>query len=167
MSKTKSLVVSALFTALIFVFTAYVFHIPIGSGGGYIHFGDAFIYIAAVVLPFPNALFAGAIGGGLADFMSGASVWMPFTVIIKPLMALCFTNKGDTILKSKRNLIAPIFAGIICIAGYFVAERIIYGNYASAVASAGVGMVQFFGSAALYYIFAGVIDNRNLKGMIR
>jgi uncharacterized repeat protein (TIGR04002 family) len=166
MKKTKALAVSALFTATVLIFTAYIFHIPIGAGG-YIHFGDAFIYIAAAVLPLPYALFIGAIGGGLADVLSGAPVWAPFTVIIKPLMALCFTKKPGKILGHKQNLCAPVFAGAIGLFGYFIAEGLIYGSFITAAASSAVGLIQFFGSAALFYILAGVIDHRKLRGMIK
>ena len=44
---TKQLTFSAVFAALIFVTTAYLFHIPTGFNGGYVHLGDAFIYLAA------------------------------------------------------------------------------------------------------------------------
>lgn len=36
MNKVKIMVYTALFSSLVFVFTAYIFHIPVGSGGGYI-----------------------------------------------------------------------------------------------------------------------------------
>ena len=42
--------VTGLFAAMIALMTAYIFHIPYGANGGYIHFGDALIYIAAVLL---------------------------------------------------------------------------------------------------------------------
>ena len=61
---------AAMFAAMITLTTAYLFHIPIGANGGYIHFGDAFIYLAASLLPMPYACAAAAIGGGLADFLS-------------------------------------------------------------------------------------------------
>ena len=57
---------TGLFAAMITLMTAYICHIPYGANGGYIHFGDALIYIAAVLLPRPYALAAAAIGGGLA-----------------------------------------------------------------------------------------------------
>ena len=62
--------VTGLFAAMIALMTAYIFHIPYGANGGYIHFGDALIYIAAILLPRPYALAAAAIGGGLADLMT-------------------------------------------------------------------------------------------------
>ena len=79
--------VTGLFAAMIALMTAYIFHIPYGANGGYIHFGDALIYIAAVLLPRPYALAAAAIGGGLADLMT-APMWAPATILIKMLITL-------------------------------------------------------------------------------
>ena len=55
-----------------------------GFNGGYIHLGDALIYLAAVLLPAPYAMAAGAIGGGLADLLT-APVWAPATNHQMPL----------------------------------------------------------------------------------
>ena len=60
------LVTAALFAAAIAVMTAYLLHIPLPTGG-YIHLGDALIYLAACLLPVPYAAAAAAIGAGLAD----------------------------------------------------------------------------------------------------
>ena len=76
---------TGLFAAMITLMTAYICHIPYGANGGYIHFGDALIYIAAVLLPRPYALAAAAIGGGLADLLT-APMWAPATIIIKMLI---------------------------------------------------------------------------------
>ena len=46
-SKTRTLVSSALFAALVCVTTAYFLHIPVGNGG-YVHVGDTFIYLATI-----------------------------------------------------------------------------------------------------------------------
>lgn len=161
--KTKNLVLTALFSALVFIFTAYFLHIPVGSGGGYVHFGDAFIFLAASMLPFPYALFVGAIGAGLADLVSGAAIWIPFTIIIKPLMALCFSSRGDKLLTAPRNLIAPVLGGIICLIGYYLAEVLLFGSFVAPLASIGGGLVQFVGSMVFYYLIAGVMDARGLK----
>ena len=61
--KVSRLTSTALFAALICVTTAYIFHIPFGVNGGYVHIGDSLIYLAAAFLPTPYAMFAGAIGG--------------------------------------------------------------------------------------------------------
>lgn len=49
--KMKNLTLSAMFAAVIMLMILYLFHIPVGSSGGYVHFGDAFIYLAACFLP--------------------------------------------------------------------------------------------------------------------
>ena len=66
-SKVKYLTVTGFMAALITIMTAYICHVPIGVNGGYLHFGDSLIYLAAVLLPRPYALAAAAIGGGMAD----------------------------------------------------------------------------------------------------
>jgi len=58
MTKTKKITITGIMAALITIMTAYVFHIPIGVNGGYVHFGDALIYLAATVLPAPYAMAA-------------------------------------------------------------------------------------------------------------
>ena len=69
-SGVKYMAVTGLFAAMITIMTAYIAHIPVGVNGGYSHFGDSLIYLAAVLLPTPYALVAAAIGGGLADLLT-------------------------------------------------------------------------------------------------
>ena len=73
-SQVKKLTFTALMAAMITIFTAYICHIPVGQNGGYIHFGDSLIYIAACLLPWPYAMTAAAIGGGMADLLT-APIW--------------------------------------------------------------------------------------------
>ena len=63
----KRITATAVMAALTTLMTAYIFHIPVGVNGGYVHLGDTMIYLAAAFLPLPYACAAGAIGGGLAD----------------------------------------------------------------------------------------------------
>ncbi len=73
-NRTSKITTAGLFAAMITVMTAYICHIPYGANGGYIHFGDTLIYMAAVFLPRPYALAAAAIGGGAADLLT-APMW--------------------------------------------------------------------------------------------
>ena len=98
--KMKNLTLSAMFAAVIMLMILYLFHIPVGSSGGYVHFGDAFIYLAACFLPMPYACGAAAIGAGLADVLSGSAIWAIPTMMIKPLTALWFTNKQEKLFKT-------------------------------------------------------------------
>ena len=58
----SNIVFTALFAALILAVTRL--SVPIALG--YIHLGDAMIYLAALILPAPYAAAAAAIGAGLA-----------------------------------------------------------------------------------------------------
>ena len=80
---------TAIFTAIILLSTMLI-KFSTGLGEGYIHFGDCFIYLSACVLPFPYCLVAGALGGALADILSGYAIWSIPTMIIKMLNALPF-----------------------------------------------------------------------------
>ena len=96
-SKVKYITMTGIMAALITLMTAYICHIPIGVNGGYVHFGDSLIYLAAVLLPTPYALAAAAIGGGLADLLT-APMWTVATIIIKMLITIPFTNKSKKIV---------------------------------------------------------------------
>ena len=83
--KVKLMCLASIFTAVVFVFTAYL-HIP--SHTGYTHVGDGFIYLVACILPLPYAMFVGAGGALLADCLTGFAIWAPGSVIIKIVTVL-------------------------------------------------------------------------------
>ena len=66
--KIRLMCVTGVFTALIYVLTAYL-HVP--SHMGYVHVGDGLIFLAACMLPTPYAMFAGEAGAALADCLTG------------------------------------------------------------------------------------------------
>ena len=109
--KTRLITSTGVLTALTIIFTAYIFHIPVGANGGYVHFGDSIIYLAAALLPTPYALAVGALGGGIADLLT-APMWTIPTLIIKMLIVLPFSSEGKTLI-TKRNMAAPIFSFFI------------------------------------------------------
>lgn len=152
---------TGLFAAMITLMTAYICHIPYGANGGYIHFGDALIYIAAVLLPRPYALAAAAIGGGLADLLT-APMWAPATIIIKMLITLPFTSQNTKILNT-RNIIAPFLALVISATGYYLAEGILFGSFLSPLASISGSVIQSGGSAVLFFLLAGALEKTHLK----
>ena len=162
----KHLTIAALFAAMIAVFTAFIFHIPIkiGANTAYLHFGDAFIFIAASLLPTPYAVAAAALGGALGDLMCGAAVWMPFTFVAKALIALTFTQKGKTI--NKRNIFAIFLSLIITVVIYYIAEALIYGNWVSPMLSVLGNVVQIVGSGIIYLILGLALDKTKIKNMI-
>ncbi len=150
--RTRRLALSGLFCALIYIFTAFV-HIP--TGLGYTHAGDGFIYLAASTLPALPAAAAGAVGAGLADLTSGMAVWLPATVVLKALTALCFSSRSEKIV-CRRNLLGLIPALLLNVFGYsFYEAAIMTGGslsaaFGSAIAQAPFYTVQTLIGAAVY-----------------
>lgn len=178
--RVLTLALCAVFAALVFLPTAYL-HIPVGMGQ-YVHFGDAVIYIAACVLPFPFGAVAGAIGGGLADILTGYGYWAPFTMVIKFLIALPMNAKADKIL-TKHNGLMSALSGAISTSGYYLSTVIIMafgmGSYpkaegsiaalfsAAAVDSIPGSLVQSVGSIIIFIILAAALDKAGFKKYIR
>ena len=96
--KLRNMVYTGLFAALICLTTAFILHIPVGNG--YIHLGDSFIYLAACMLPMPYGILAAAIGGSMADLLSGYAIYAIPTAIIKSMLAGCFYSMGVSSTKT-------------------------------------------------------------------
>lgn len=161
--KTRYLCLAAVFAAIIFLFTAYI-HIP--SYMGYIHVGDAFIYLAASMLPLPYAAAAGAIGAGLADVLSGYAIFAPGTIIIKGLTALCFSAAAQKVI-TRRNLIGIVPSLIICVGGYLAYETILTGQFGAALSGAPGNVVQVVASGVLYYALGTMMDKMQFKSRVK
>lgn len=159
--KLRYMTTAGIMAALITLMTAYICHVPVGANGGYVHFGDSLIYLAAVLLPRPYALAAAAIGGGLADLLT-APMWAPATIIIKMLITIPFTNKSRKII-TPRNIIAAIIAYFISGIGYFIAEYILFGSWAVFLVSMSQSLVQSGGSAIFFVIFGLALDKVQVK----
>lgn len=165
--KIKFIALSGLFAAMIFILT--LIHVP--TGQGYTHAGDGMIYLAACILPAPYAVAASAIGGVLADGLSGAAIWIPATIVVKILTAICFTNKSEKII-TIRNIFGIIPSLILCVVGYSLYEGIfIVGSFSlTAIGAAFVQtpayLVQVFASSVLYIIIGVILDKINFKKSI-
>ena len=163
--KVYLMTVSGILAALIVLFTAFIFHIPVGVHGGYIHFGDAVIYLAASLLPQPYALLTAAIGGGLSDLLT-APMWAPATIVIKVLLTLPFTAMRDTIW-NKRNGLAVLAASGITVFGYVIAEAILFSSFATAFVSISGNIIQAAGSGAAFAVLAKMLDRTGFKKKVR
>ena len=160
-TKIRLMTLAGAMTALTVIFTAYIFHIPVGVNGGYVHFGDSIIYLSAVLLPTPYAMIVGALGGGIADLLT-APIWAVATVIIKMLIVLPFTSKSDALL-TKRNIIAPIISFFISATGYYIAEKILFGSEVALLSALSGSLVQSGGSAIFFYIGAAAFQRAGIK----
>lgn len=165
-SKTKYMVLSALFAALTCLTTAYILHIPVGSSGGYVHIGDTFIYLAAALLPTPYAMIGAAIGAGFADLITGSAVWMIPTIIIKPILVLFITSKGDKIINI-RNIIGSFIAGILGWFLYMVASGFILGSFESAFVFGVIDLLQPIGSFVAFMLIGISLDKIKIKQKLK
>lgn len=159
----RKIVSTAVFAAMIFVLTYFV-KVPVASG--YVHFGDALIYLCAGFIG-PWALLAGAIGEGMADLIGGYAIYAPATIIVKALIAIPFVLA----MRKKEKLFTPISAlmtipaGLITVGGYFVADIII--DKAYAVVDIPGNVIQAVGSAVIFIILALAFDASKIKKKIK
>lgn len=163
--KTKNLklmCLAGIFTAIVYVFTAYL-HIP--SHTGYTHVGDAFIYLAACLLPLPYGIFVGAGGALLADCLTGFAIWAPGSVIIKTCAVLFFSRKGRKLV-CLRNILALIPAWVLCIGGYYLYEALLTGNFLAPAAGIPGYITQSTLSTVLFVILGIAMDKLNVKAKI-
>lgn len=158
----KNMLMTALFAAMIYVVTSFV---KIPTYQGYIHVGDGIMYLAAALLPMPYSIAAAAIGGGLADYLSGFAVWVMPTVLIKSAEAAMFTS-GQSKTVNKHNMIAVILSSVVCVAGYWLAEGLIYGNFTAALAGIPTNFIQAVGSAALFLFIGLSLDKTDFRKIL-
>ncbi|MBQ8966182.1 TIGR04002 family protein [Ruminococcus sp.] len=163
--KLRDLTFSGIFAGLIYVMTAYV-HVP--TGAGYTHAGDGLIFLAACLLPSPYAAAAAAVGGALADGLSGFAVWLPATIIIKAVTTLYFSTKSDKII-TKRNIAALLPALVTCVAGYSLYQGIFMSGHVSTAALAAAFAqtpaycIQIAASSVLFIFLGIVLDRMRFK----
>lgn len=160
--KTKLICISGIFTALVFVVTAYL-HIP--SHTGYTHVGDGLIYIAACLLPLPYAMFVGAAGALLADCLTGFAIWAPGSVIIKMLAVLLFSRKKQNII-CVRNTLSLIPASAICIGGYYLYESLITLNFVAPLSGIPGYITQSVLSSVLFVLLGVSLDRFKIKTLL-
>lgn len=157
--KIRLMCITGIFTAIVFVFTAYL-HIP--SHTGYTHVGDGFVYLAACMLPLPYAMFVGAGGALLADCLTGFAVWAPGSVVIKTVTVLFFSRKSPSVI-SLRNMLALIPAWAVCIGGYYLYEAIITANFVVPLSGIPGYITQSVLSSVLFVTVGISMDKMNMK----
>lgn len=161
--KLFTMCLCGLFTAIVFVFTAYL-HFPTHTG--YTHVGDAFIYLAACLLPLPYAIFVGGIGALLADVLTGFAMWAPASIVIKSL-AVCFFSHSNKKVITARNMIALIPACAMCIVGYYLYESAITMNFIVPLGGIPGYITQSVLSCTLFVIMGKSLDRLKFKEMIQ
>lgn len=156
----RTLVLAALFAAAVAVTTAYILHIPLLTGG-YIHVGDALIYLAASLLPLPWAMAAGAVGGALADLLT-APMWALPTFVIKMVICLPFTSREEKVF-CPRNLVAAVIAAVVSPTLYGFVNVFFTGDWAAFLPQFIGTFIQGVGSGVVFVVLALGFDKAGLK----
>ncbi len=159
---TKDMVQTALLTALVFVATFFIhIQLPIMASGGLVHLGNVMLFAIAIVFGKQKGAIAGAVGMALFDLSSGWAVWAPFTFIIRGVMgymigSISWSNgrEGNSF---KINLFAVVLSAIWMIAGYYVSEVILYGNWVAPMASIPGNITQLVIGAVIGLPFAKIL----------
>lgn len=150
--KLVQMVYAGLFAAMTALLTATL-HIPVGNG--YIHCGDAVIYLSAAVLPLPYAVGASAIGGMMADLLSGYPMYALPTFLIKGLLALTFSLIGGGRKLNLRRVMGLAACAIVTVVGYWITAVLLYGGWAAQFVGTVPGnLVQAAGSGIVYSVVA-------------
>lgn len=148
---------TALFMGMIVALTMII-RIPIPATHGYIHLGDSMIFLAVLVLGKKNGAIAAGVGSALADIIGGYAVYAPITLVVKSLMALVVglfieqaMKKGRFSGAAGKVIIAAgmVLGGLLMVAGYYIAEVVMYGNWIVPLSGVGMNILQFAVGAVL------------------
>ena len=159
--KTQQLVVTALMICLV-VLGTILFRIPVPMTKGYIHLGDAMIYLAVLLLGKKQGSAAACLGSALGDIIGGYAFWAPFTFIIK--LAMAFTagsvieihhgkHEPGTFRRMLLYITGMTAGGLVMCTGYLIVERFMYGGWAPAF----IGLPWNIGQFAAGIVIALVV----------
>ena len=163
-NRINKIILTGIMTSLIMVATMVIrIHVPFTQG--YVHLGDAVIFIAVLVLGKKYGTFAGGAGSALADFFSGYAYYAPWTFVVKALMAFVVGAAMEHLEKKNHEaakngeeskpwlnaqkkiplieLIAMAFGGIEMTVGYYIAASLMQGNWYTPLFSVPGNIAQF------------------------
>lgn len=157
----------AVFCALCFVSTLFII-IPLPHG--YVNAGDVLVLITAWCLG-PIGAIATALGGALADVLSGYVLYAPVTLIIKGIVALTGYFVYIFLKKIIRNdkidfivrYISAVFAEAVMVVGYFLFESALYGFSGGMLALLGNCLQAIFCAFGATLVFSALYNIKQFK----
>jgi len=144
-SAVKTVVINSMAVALVFIAAMFVhIRIPVAGAGGIILIGDLPLFVFAMLCGRKTGAIAGAFGLALFDFLSGWSLWAPFTLVIGGAMGYVvgLTAENNPEDKAVPYGISVMAACLFTIVGYYIAEGFLYGNWLTPAASVPVNFLQ-------------------------
>lgn len=165
--KLESLILAGLMAAMTTVGTMLI-QVPTPMKG-YIHIGDAVVYLCGILLgPVLGGLAAG-IGSLFADVFLGYGSYAPATFVIKAadaaLVGLVYNALVAEGSGAARKLVsfgmAVVIGGAVMVGGYLAYETILYG-FAGAVPNIPMNITQAVGGGLLAYPMVVALSRLNL-----
>lgn len=153
LSSVKFLTFAAVFTALTYVFTAFInIRLPIAANGGLVHLGNVPLFLCAIIFGKKIGAIAGGVGMALFDLLSGWTLWAPFTLVIVALMGYVVGTITERHRGFGWDVLAISAACVIKVVGYYIAEGILYKNWIAPVTSIPGNLVQIGVAAVIVLI---------------
>ena len=170
--KTNTIVMTAMMICLILL-TTYIFKIPTPFQG-YVHLGDAMIFLSVLILGKKNGAVAAAFGSALSDMMGGYTIYAPWTFVIKGLMAFVMGVFIEAMVRRDAHrpeghhaakiagvplieIIGMFIAGLVMVLGYGVADAVIAGNFMTGILSIPANCGQFIAGVIIASILAAAL----------
>lgn len=169
---TKFIVLSAMFTAIVFVAT-YAVQIPLPgiATGGLIHLGNVALFTIAIVFGKKYGAISGAFGMALFDVLSPWVIWAPGTFIIRGIMGYMVGAIYHGGSKDKPGIVrivaAFVIPSIVMIAGYFGYNILLYGDWPAAVASLPGDFIQIGAGIILSLPLIGALNGTGTSRSLR
>lgn len=164
----KNIVTTALVMALICVATMII-KIPVPMTEGYVHLGDAMIFLGVLILGKNQGALAAGVGSALGDLIGGYPAWIPWTLGIKFIMAFIV---GFVLEKAISNqvfikIFAMVLGGIEMVAGYYLAASIMYSNWIVPLGSIPWNIGQFVMGIILAVLLAAMLENTPIGAQMK
>ncbi|GEK32221.1 membrane protein [Kurthia zopfii] len=144
---TNDLIITAMCIALVFVATLFLnIRLPISVNGGLVHLGTAMLFITTLLFGPKKGMIIGAVGMGLFDLFSGWTLWAPFTFVTRGLQAWIVGTIAYSAYRNASSIpfnVMGILASVpVMLAGYYLCEGIIFGNWIAPATSIPGNLLQ-------------------------
>ena len=170
--KTYKIVMTGLMMCLVMV-TTWIVKVPIAFTNGYVHLGDAAIFLSVLVLGKKHGVVAAGVGSALADVIGGYAYFAPWTLIVKALMALVmgialeYMEKKGMLHEHRKvtwvELIAMAIGGIEMAAGYYLVEVFMTKSWFAPIPAIPANIGQFVVGMVLATALASALYNTPAK----
>lgn len=145
-SKTTLIYLCVMFVAIVLLtwLTRVPYQVMRGAQNAqaYFNMGDLGVMAAAALLGGPWAALCSALASALGDIIVGSSIYALPTLVIKALMAFvtAFMLRRDSTWLGLVRTVA--YSGMVMVAGYFIYDLLILGDYATAALCLPLNVLQ-------------------------